>query len=136
VIVLDTSALLSALDRDQPRHADVVAIFQGTQETLVLSPFVLAELDYLLTRELGAPAAAELLRDVAAGAYTLAAFDRADVAAALTVIERFAGLGIGLTGASLVVLAERLGTKRVLTLDRRHFEALRTARGEPFELLP
>jgi predicted nucleic acid-binding protein len=136
LIVLDTSALLSALDTDQPRHRDVVNALAGERQPLVLSPFVLAELDYLLARELGPGAAIELLRDVAAGAYTRAEFDRPDVAAAVEVLDRFDGLGIGLTDASVVVLAERLGTRRVLTLDHRRFSALRTSRGEALELLP
>lgn len=44
--------------------------------------------------------------------------------------------GIGLTDASLVVLAHRYRTDRLLTLDHRHFRILRTAAGGSFTLLP
>ena len=43
---------------------------------------------------------------------------------------------IGLAEASIVVLAGRYGTERVLTLDERHFRALRTPAGERFTILP
>ena len=38
--------------------------------------------------------------------------------------------------AAIVVLAGRYGTDRVLTLDERHFRALRAAGSMPFRLLP
>jgi predicted nucleic acid-binding protein len=52
------------------------------------------------------------------------------------VIEQYADLRIGVTDASIVVLADRYGTDRVLTLDVRHFRALSTLDGRPFTLLP
>ncbi len=43
---------------------------------------------------------------------------------------------IGLTDASLVVLAARYGTTRLLTLDEKHFRAIRPLRGDTFTILP
>lgn len=103
---------------------------------LVLSPFVLAELDYLVTARVGSRATRDLLEDVGQGAYELASIEPADVAQAASVIDRYHDLGIGLADASIVVLADRYGTDRVLTLDERHFRALRTLDGKPFTLLP
>lgn len=68
---------------------------------------------------MGSKAAAQLLADVADGAYQLAPFDRHDVQAAAAVLQRFDDLGIGLTDASLVVLADRHQTGRVLSFDER-----------------
>jgi len=52
------------------------------------------------------------------------------------VVERYADLQLGVTEASLVVLADRYATARLLTLDRRHFDVVRTLGGEPFAVLP
>lgn len=101
-----------------------------------MSPFVLAEVDYLLTRNLGSSFARRFIDDVARGAFDLARFDVADVNRSRAVLDRYADLDIGLTDASIVVLADRYGTDRVLTLDERHFRALRTLDGRPFTLLP
>jgi predicted nucleic acid-binding protein len=135
-LVVDTSGLLAALAADQRLHASARRALAEEVGDLVLSPFVLAELDYLVTRELGTDASLELLSDVARGAYALAGFGDEDVAVALEVIDRYRDLGIGLADASLVVLAEREGTRRILTLDERHFRALRASDGRPFVLLP
>jgi len=51
-------------------------------------------------------------------------------------VSRYRDLRIGLTDASIAVLAERYGTNRVLTLDERHFRALKLAGGKPFVVLP
>lgn len=45
-------------------------------------------------------------------------------------------LGIGLADASIVALAARYETNRILTLDERHFRTLRPLRGRSFRLLP
>jgi len=52
------------------------------------------------------------------------------------VIERYAGLQLGLADASIVVLAERYGCHDVLTLDQRHFRAISDSRDRPFRLFP
>jgi len=107
VILLDTSGLLSAIDGSQRHHADCVAALSRASPPLLLSPFVLAELDYLLSQHVGSDAQIALLDEVAKGAYQLEPFGPADVAAACEVLEKYASLRIGLADASIVVLAER-----------------------------
>jgi uncharacterized protein len=131
VIVLDTSGLLAALDASQAGHAAAARSLRAAGTPRILSPFILAELDYLLTTRVSASTAQALLAEVAGGAYQLEAFVEADVAAAL-----YAGLNLGLADASLVVLADRHGTRDILTLDQRHFRALTGLDGQPFRLLP
>jgi predicted nucleic acid-binding protein len=136
MILLDTSGLLAALDASEQRHGAAAAALRQTVEPRILSPFVLAELDYLLARHVSARVARTFLAEVANGAYDLAPFGAADVARAVEVLERYADLDLGLADASIVVLAERHRTSDVLTLDERHFRAVRGPRGRPFRLLP
>jgi predicted nucleic acid-binding protein len=90
----------------------------------------------VLGREAGVDAQLALLDEVAGGAYELVSFLDDDVAAAIAVIERYRDLGVDLADASIVVLAGRLGTERVLSLDERHFRAMTTPDGRAFVLLP
>lgn len=94
---------------------------------------MLAELDYLVTRKLGTEA---MLEDVAAGVYQLVPMDPGDVASAYRIVDRYRDLGIGLADASVAVLAEEYGTRDILTLDERHFRAIRLGRGRTLRLLP
>lgn len=136
MILLDTSGLLSALDESQRYHHECADLLGKASPPLLLSPFVLAELDYLLMRHIGRRAQAALLEEVARGAYQLELFGAADVARAKEVVEKYADLEIGLADASIVVLAERHAVTEVLTLDQRHFRAMRIERRKRFKVLP
>ena len=136
MIILDTSGLLAALDASEARHAAAARALLGAQPPRLLSPFVLAELDFLLSRRVSAGAAQSLLEDVARGAYQLETFSADDVDGALAVLRRYPALDLGLADASLVVLAERHRALQILTLDERHFRVVRGPAGRPFELLP
>ena len=136
MILLDTSGLFAALDQAEPMHQPAARTLETDRAPFVISPFVLQELDYLLLRELGQEAELALLSEVGRGAYELASFGPEDIRAAFEVIQRYRDLGIGLADASIVVLAGRYGTNRVLTFDERHFRALRTPQGDPFVVLP
>ena len=136
MILLDTSGLLSALDDSQRYHHECATLLGEASPPLLLSPFVLAELDYLLMRHIGQRAQAALLEEVARGAYQLELFGAIDVARAKEVVEQYADLEIGLADASIVVLAQRHTVTEVLTLDQRHFRAMRIERRKRFKVLP
>lgn len=136
MIILDTSGLLSALDASQRFHEAARRALEAAPPPWILSPFVLAELDYLLATRVGQAAERALLTEVGREVYRLDALEPAEVTAAERLIGRYAELQIGLADASLVVLANRYGVRDLLTLDERHFRALRGPGGRPFRLLP
>lgn len=136
MIIVDTSGLLSALDGSQARHSASAAALRASGAPRLLSPFVLAELDYLLSTRVSAQVARAFLDEVAGGAYQLEPFSADDIASALAVLERYSSLDLGLADASLLVLADRHDATDILTLDERHFRALSGPRGKPFRLLP
>lgn len=136
MIVVDTSGILASKDESQPQHTAVAHVIEGGDEELLLSPFVLAEADYMLASRLGPAAASELLDEVANEAYELVDFDSGDVATAKGIIDRYGDLNIGIADASLVVIAARYETTRILTFDERHFCAVAPLWGAAFTLLP
>ncbi len=136
MLILDTSGLLAALDGTQRFHVPAKRALVDYEGVLLLSPFVLAELDYLLSTRIGRNMEKALLGEVGRGAYRLEPFSEGDVVGALGVIEHYANLGLGLADASNVVLANRYDTLDVLTLDEPHFRVLRGPHDRPFRLLP
>lgn len=136
MIIADTSGLLALFDRGEPGHqavSDAVARIVGP---LVVSPYVVAELDYLVATRIGVAQELAVLRELSGGAYLLPELGSSDIAKAADVIERYHDQDIGIADASIVVLAERFATRQLLTLDRRHFGVLRPAQGGRFILLP
>lgn len=136
MILVDTSAAMHLASSTANRHEDVLRVVSQIDGPFLLSPFVLAELDYMLIERHGQEKQLALLSQVVGGAYELAEFGRADVDAARTVMQTYADLRVGLADASIVVLAEKHSTADVLTFDHRHFRAMRGPGGRPFRLLP
>jgi predicted nucleic acid-binding protein len=136
VIIADTSGLLAFFDRSESAHQAARDAIDTLAEPLVVSPYVVAELDYLLGTRVGVDAELTVLGELAKGAYILAEFGPADVERATHVIRRYRDQSVGIADASIVVLADRYGTRRILTLDHRHFDVLRPLSGGRFSVLP
>ncbi|TMC41306.1 MAG: PIN domain-containing protein [Chloroflexi bacterium] len=134
VAVVDTGPLYAAVDRDDQDHRRSVAALQRPGLRLVVPALVVAEACYLIGTRLGPTVEARFVA-------TLADFDvrtpePADWKRIGALVEQYADFPLGGVDASVVVLAERLRTRLIITLDRRHFGAVRSAAGQSFELLP
>jgi predicted nucleic acid-binding protein len=137
VIVADTSGLLAMFNAREPAHEAVrAALTAAADDLLIVSPYVVAELDYLLATRLGVAAETAVLDELAGGAYELAQIDADDIEESVRTIRRYSNQDIGITDASIAVLARRYGTRSILTLDRRHFDVMRPLDGGRFKLIP
>jgi predicted nucleic acid-binding protein len=136
VIVADTSGLLALFNPREPEHADVARAVAGESEPLVVSPYVIAELDYLVATRHGVDAELAVLDELAGGAYELAQVELDELHSIRSIVERYRDQDISVADASLVVLASRYRTRSLLTLDRRHFTVVRPVDGGRFRLLP
>ena len=136
MILVDTSGLLAALFEDQNHHEACANVLRQAAPSRILSPFVLAEADYLIQKFGGVEAELLFLEEVARGIYDIPPFGERDVAEARGIIEKYRDLGVGLADASIAVLAARYDCRDVLTLDLRHFRPMRPARRRSFRILP
>lgn len=137
VVIADTSALLAYFNEEDHHHA---AVRRGVARCghLLISPCVLAELDYLLATRHGSRTARTVLQHVARRAAS-GRWEVPDIGshllAAHTVLADYPG--IGLADAMNVVLAREFRTDVVATLDRKHFRMVRPLTSHhSFKLLP
>jgi uncharacterized protein len=136
MLLCDTSGLLAYFDQSDRHFPAVNVAIESDEGPFVVSPYVLAELDHFLATRRGVAMQLAVLRELASGAWELPCLDGGDLTEAFGVIGRYRDHDIGLADASLVVLAKRYQTNRLLSLDQRHFSAVRTLDGSPFTLLP
>jgi predicted nucleic acid-binding protein len=136
VLICDTSGLLAFFDANDAHYDSVSSAIDSDAGPFIVSPYVVAELDYLLTTRRGVRAELAALHELSGGAWELATIERSELRSIGSVIERYADQSIGVADASLVILAQRYRTNRLLTLDRRHFSVIRTASGRRFTLMP
>ena len=135
-LICDTGPLLAALDAADPDHERCARLLTDADEDLVVPALVLAELDYWCSRRLPPEAWLVFLEDVIAGVYRIEPPSSADLARCRDLQAQYADLSIGVVDASIVALAERLGERKVATLDQRHFRAVRPGHVKALELWP
>ncbi len=124
------------MDRHDTNHELVDTWIRGQEDELVTTLLIVAELDYLVTRHGNADAARSMREHLERGAYLVEWWPEA-MQATIDVANRYASMDLGLSDASLVVLAAHLQTTTIATLDERHFRALKPLSGsDAFTLLP
>jgi predicted nucleic acid-binding protein len=131
-LICDTAALIDYLVESAPDHE----LFRNAIDqarTRYVPGLVLAEVDSFLRDE--RQAMQVFMQDLARGAFTYAPPTIGQLARAMEVDRRFAGLGLGLVDGSIVALAESLGIRRLATRDVRHFAAVRLRDGRAFDLV-
>lgn len=135
-LIVDAGALYAQADRNDPDHRAVVELLQTERGPLVTSQIAAAEADYLILTRLGVDVELAFLDDLAEGTFTAEGLSGEELGLAREVAHRYRDLELGLADASLVVLAHRHRTRRLLTLDERCFRAVTPLQGGSFRLLP
>ena len=132
--ILDAGPLYAAADVHDLNHATSLQVLSRRDLDLVIPALVVTEVTQLIGRRLGAVAEAVFLRGLAGFAIEPPAVEDWPLIADL--VERYADFPLGTVDASVAVLADRLDTDLIVTLDRRHFGAIRSPQGRSFRLLP
>jgi uncharacterized protein len=135
-LILDAASLVALADAREPQLQALLSIREKEEGSLVLPAPVAAEVDYLLGARFGEAARRAFLSDLAARRYDVACLEAGDYLTVAELDARYADLGLGLADCSILVLAERLGTRRLLSFDERHFRAVAPLQGGSFQLLP
>ncbi|MGH7910344.1 MAG: PIN domain-containing protein [Candidatus Dormibacteraceae bacterium] len=135
-LIVDAGGLYAQADADEPRHVEVKQVLETERETLVTSELAVAEADYLILDRLGLDAEFAFLEDLAAGTFVAECLSRRDLGIALSLVRRYGDLRLGLADASLVVLADRFNSARILTFDERAFRRVVPLAGGSFTVLP
>ena len=134
IAVVDTGPLYAAIDADDADHRRCVEALTAAGQRLVIPAMVVAETSYLVASRLGPVVEATFLRSLGALSVELPLPE--DWQRIADLVEQYADFPLGGTDAAVVALAERLGTDVVITLDRRHFSAVRPRHCSELHLLP
>lgn len=135
-LIVDAGAMYAQADADEPRHRDVVAVLRAERETLVTTELAVAEADYLILERLGVDVERAFIEDLENGTFVVDCLSRDELHTARQMIERHRDLRLGLADASLVVLAQRYATTRIVTFDERAFRTVVPLQGGAFTVLP
>jgi predicted nucleic acid-binding protein len=135
-LILDAAPLVALADAGEPQLEALLKIRDQEEGALVLPAPVAAEVDHLLGVRFGEAARRAFLSDLAAQRYEVACLEAADYRTVAELDARYAELGLGLADCSIAVLAERYGTRRVLSFEEGHLRTVAPLQGGSFTLLP
>jgi len=131
---LDTGPLYAVTDTSDTDHRRSLETLQRRDIQLIIPALVVAETTYLVGARLGSGAEAAFLGSLKDFHVEAPVNDDWPVIAEL--VDRYSDFPLGGVDASVVALAARLDTDTVITLDRRHFAAIRPPHCDALRLLP
>lgn len=134
IAVIDSGPLYAVADLDDDDHDAALDVLARGTLHIVIPTLVIAEVTYFIGTRLGARAEAVFLEGLAE--LDVEAPGPADWRRIAELVEQYADFPLGGTDASVITLAERLGAATIITLDRRHFGAVRPRHVNAFSLLP
>lgn len=132
--VVDSNILIAAGNLKDPNHRRCAELLLDESLRLVVPALCVTEVCYFLNRDIGPLVEARFLESLTE--FEVIAPDGDDWLRIGALVRQYADFPLGGTDASVVALAEQLGTDTILTLDRRHFAAIHPVHCESLRLLP
>jgi hypothetical protein len=105
-------------------------------EPLVVVAATLVEIDEWIRKRLQPGVWSTFIEDIAEGAYRLEELSIDEMKRVVELQEEYRNPDLGMVDAAVMVTCEKLGERKVATLDRRHFGTVRPRHAEHFEILP
>ena len=133
-LLLDTGPLVAMLDRGEGHHEACVAVLEDWPGEVVTTEAVVTEATHLFSHLTGGPV--RCLEFVLAGGTVVVGSSPGAVRRACELMRKYADIPMDYADATLVALAEELGTLDVFTLDRRGFATYRARRSRAFRIHP
>ena len=135
MIIADTGFFLALANARDEHHEAAKRALAAVLEPLVTTWPVMTETCHLVANRLSAQAAETFMASAARGAFEIFDLQAAHLPRVVELMRKYRQLPMDLADASLVILAEHLGSGRILSTDRRDFGAYRWKNRRPFQNL-
>ena len=132
--IVDTGPLVAYLDATDPAHTAVAVTLDEFRGQLATTGAVLTEaMHFVSSARHGPRLLSELVSSNAMTVYDLCR--QPELTAAVALMEKYSDTPMDFADATLVLLAEALEIRDVLTLDRRGFATYRTRSRRSFRIV-
>lgn len=133
-ILLDTGAFVALLDRSEKNHERCVIFFKDFKGRFLTTEPVLTETVYLLGPSIKAQKTC--IEFILRGGAILVPQSIESLSRAMILMEKYKDIPMDFADATLVTLAEEIGTDEIFTLDIKGFNAYRIRGEKSFKLWP
>ena len=135
-MVVDTGPLFALINKSDAWHERVLHWWERADADVVIAGPVLPEVCYLLNTRISPLAEIDFLQFVRRGEFEVEYAVATDIDRAVELMKKYVNFPLGYVDASVVAIAERLGSRTICTTDRRHFGSMRDKKGRAFALVP
>lgn len=134
--IIDTSAIISLVDRSCEHHYRISDIIRKGDFRLIVPSHVIPEACYMLNKKFGPSIEIKFLEEIISVNLHIEIIKFLDLARVVEILKKYSTLDIGYADAAIVAIAERLKVNRILTLDKKHFNSLIPLGFDYFEIYP
>ena len=135
MIIADTRFWVALFNKRDNLHQQAKACAAQIHEPLITTLPVVTEVCYLLQTRCGQKLSVEFLLAQQEGLFLIFALGESELPRMAILMSQYENLPMDFADASLVILAEHLGHGRIVSTDRRDFNAYRWKNHHPFHNL-
>jgi len=135
VLIVDANVLVAVMNRRDTHHVRMTALLEARDDEFVVTPYVVAEVAYLVQKFAGADAEIAFMQAIRDGLFRQQPLDEQDLARIVELMGRFRDFPLGAADASVIAVAERLKIHQIASMDG-HFRAVQPRGLDFFTLLP
>lgn len=136
IAIADTSFIVASLNTNDEGFAACSKLYQNYDDVIILPQTSMAEITYMLRREIGLSGEIGFLRQLPKSKYRVIVTEPEDFLRTAELLNQYANLSLDFVDATIIAIAERMNIQRVLTLDHRDFSIVRPRHRTHFDLLP
>ncbi|HEY8945358.1 MAG TPA: PIN domain-containing protein [Polyangiaceae bacterium] len=134
-VIADTGFWLALANRKDAYHAKARSALVGLREPLISTWPVVTETCHLLAAQLGVESELMFIDAAHRGAFAIFDLAPSHLSRVRELMEKYRELPMDLADASLVIVAEHIGSGRILSTDQRDFGPYRWKNRKPFRNL-
>jgi uncharacterized protein len=135
IVLVDTSAIIAISDRRHILYNQFNKLMQSGDNVYIVPVAVATEACYILNNRFGPRFEINLIKEIIETNFILEPVAFEDLSRILELLIKYEDLNLGFADGSIVAIAERLKTNKILTLDRKHFDVVIPKGFDYFDIL-
>lgn len=134
-VLIDTSAVISIIDKSHHLHKKIKELVLVEENLYIIPSTVIVEVCQLLKYKFDSSVEISFLKEIIKTIFLMESVKYQDMSRILEILIKYKDLNIGYVDSSIVAMAERLKTNKILTLDKKHFSVVIPSGFKYFDIL-
>ncbi len=135
IVLVDTSAIIAFCDKRHTLNVQLRDLISDDDNVYIIPSPVVTEACYILNSRFGARFEISFIKEIIKTNFLFEPVKFEDFSRIAELLLKYDNLNLGFADGAIIAISERLGTNKIITLDRKHFEVVIPAGFNHFEIL-